>query len=133
MDRQLTDKKQDGGIRQSGSIIAKELQVLGLAVRARRVALGSDAALLSISRGAAHLVYLASDAGDNAAKKFRDKCAFYQIPIVTSFTRAELGRACGRSQLIVAAVTDPGFAAELAHDAAGDISGGVLFDKTSRV
>lgn len=109
-----------------------QLQLLGMAVRAGRVALGSDAALLAVSRGQAALLLLATDVGDNAGKKFRDKCSTYQIPLAVRFNRAELGHACGRAQVVAAAVTDPGFAAKLAHDA-GEISGGVLFDKTSRV
>jgi ribosomal protein L7Ae-like RNA K-turn-binding protein len=108
------------------------LQLLGLAVRARRVAFGSDAVLSSVVRKEAHLVFLASDAGENSAKKFRDKCAFYGIPIVIAFDRTALGRACGKENAVAIAVTDPGFAAKMG-DFAGDISGGVLFDKTSRV
>lgn len=99
------------------------LQTLGLAYRARAASAGSDAAMELVRKRRAGLVVLASDVGGNADKKFRDKCAFYHTPLVQVATRDELGRACGRGQSVVIAVTDPGFAAKLAG-LAGEIFGG---------
>lgn len=88
---------------------------------------GTDAVLDAVSHEKAKLVFLAVDAGGNAAKKFRDKCSFYKVPVIALHDRVSLGNACGKSHVIAVAVTDPGFAAKLAQNA-GDISGGVLFD-----
>lgn len=108
------------------------LQLLGLAVRARKVALGNEAVLASIRSQAAKLVFLAADAGTNTGKKYRDKCAFYHIAMNDRLTRDELGRACGRSQMVIVAVTDPGFATKLT-EYFGETSGGEAFGETSSV
>lgn len=110
----------------------KCLQLLGLAVRARQVALGNEAVLSSIRSQTAKLVFLAADAGANTGKKYRDKCAFYHIAMNDRMTRDELGRACGRSQMVIVAVTDPGFATKLT-EYFGETSGGEAFGETSSV
>jgi ribosomal protein L7Ae-like RNA K-turn-binding protein len=110
----------------------KCMQLLGLAVRARQVALGNEAAYSAIRNGTAHLVLLAADAGSNTDKKYRDKCAFYHTALNDSFSRDELGHACGRSQMVIVAITDPGFAAKL-QTYFGETSGGEAFGETSGV
>lgn len=112
--------------------VEQAVQLLGLAVRARRVVLGSDAVLGKLASGSLKLLFLARDAGTNASKKFRDKCAFYNIPLIDSVSRDDLGRACGRSAMVVVAVTDPGFATKL-KDLLGEYHGGEAFDETSSV
>jgi ribosomal protein L7Ae-like RNA K-turn-binding protein len=107
------------------------LQLIGLAVRGRRAVAGSDVVFEKIRDRTAALVFLAADAGMNAAKKYRDKCAFYHIPLVERFDRSQLSHACGR-QTVVIAVTDPGFAAAISS-CIGEILGGEAFDKTSGV
>ncbi len=108
------------------------LQLIGLALRGRRAVLGSDVVLEKVRDGTAAIVFLAADAGANAEKKYRDKCAFYKIPLVRTFTRSELGRVCGRSNIVVVAVTDPGFAATILT-CIGEFRGGEAFDETSGV
>jgi ribosomal protein L7Ae-like RNA K-turn-binding protein len=103
-------------------------QLLGLAIRARRATVGSDSVLPLIQSNRAKLVILAVDVGSNAEKKYRDKCAFYHIPMVFIGTRSELGNACGKDQSVVVAVTDPGFAAKLST-MVGELSGGDMFDR----
>jgi ribosomal protein L7Ae-like RNA K-turn-binding protein len=102
---------------------------LGLAMRAGALRLGSDATLQAIRTRRARLVLLASDAGPNTDKKFRDKCAFYHIPLIRALDRKQLGRACGRDEVVVAAVIHPGFAQALLKHA-GNTHGGEVFDKT---
>lgn len=108
------------------------LHLVGLAVRSRHVALGSDSVMRAIRGGSAKLVFVACDAGANSAKKYRDKCNFYRLPLVESFDRASLGRSCGRSEIVAIAVTDPGFAAKLV-EYVGEFDGGDAFDQTSGV
>lgn len=116
---------------QTGSV-ERCLQLIGLAVRGRRAAVGSDAVFEAIRSRKAAAVFLAEDAGDNIHKKCRDKCAWYAISLVESFTRTQLGRACGRSNTVLIAVTDPGFAAAILK-CIGEILGGEAFDETSGV
>lgn len=108
------------------------LQLIGLALRGRRAVVGSDVVFERIRDGTAAIVFLAADAGANAEKKYRDKCAFYNVPLVRVFTRTELGRVCGRSNTVVVAVTDPRFAATILT-CIGEIRGGEAFDETSSV
>ncbi len=106
------------------------LQTLGLAQRAGRLRLGTDAVFAALATGEAALVVLAADAGQNVQKKIRDKCAFYDRPLLRLADRNALGSACGRSQTVAIAVNDPGFAAKLMAHAKGTSSGGVAFDET---
>lgn len=118
--------------RASGQSSLRMLQVLGLAVRARQVALGSDAVLKSIQTGRAKLVLLASDAGANGSKKYRDKCAFYKVPLVYGPERNLLGSACGKPNMVSVSVLDEGFAVRLI-ELAREINGGEAFGETSGV
>jgi ribosomal protein L7Ae-like RNA K-turn-binding protein len=93
---------------------------------------GSDAVLSGFRSGKAKVVFMASDVGSNARKKYRDKCAFYDIPLIECFTRHELGTACGRSEIVVVAITDPGFATRLL-EYVGELCGGEAFDETSGI
>ena len=62
------------------------------------------------SKGKAHLVLFAVDASANTAKKFKDKCRYYHIPFIQEMDREALGKATGRMERVVIAVTDKGFA-----------------------
>lgn len=88
----------------------KLLSYLGLSMRAGKLATGDEGVLKAIRAGDAKLVVLAEDASANAHKKFRDKCAFYGVPLIVAGTRYELGRSIGKAERVVIAVCDPGFA-----------------------
>lgn len=83
---------------------------LGLARRAGKLAIGEEGCLKALRSRKAFLLILATDASANTKKRFRDKCAFYQVNLVEFGTRHELGAAVGRGAAVVLAVTDPGFA-----------------------
>ncbi|GED29058.1 MULTISPECIES: YlxQ family RNA-binding protein [Brevibacillus] len=87
-------------------MIPKAAQLLGLAMRARKVITGEEQVLAAIRSGQAHLVLLAADASDNTAKKMRDKCSYYGVSCVTTGDRHELGRAIGKDGRVTVAVTD---------------------------
>ncbi|WP_200965963.1 YlxQ family RNA-binding protein [Insulibacter thermoxylanivorax] len=86
------------------------LSLLGLAQRAGKLAGGEEKALQAIQQGKAHLVILAVDASANTAKKFKDKCRYYQVPLIQEVDRGALGKATGRMERVVIAVMDEGFA-----------------------
>lgn len=108
----------------------KFLQTVGLALRARQAVIGQDAVFKSIQSRQARLVIVALDAGANGAKKYRDKCAFYQVPLVAASDRERLGIACGRPYTVVVSVVDEGFA-KMLTSLAWEIYGGDAFGETS--
>jgi ribosomal protein L7Ae-like RNA K-turn-binding protein len=86
----------------------KTLSYLGLALRAGKLASGDEAVLKAVRDGTAKLVFLAGDASDNAKKKYRDKCAYYNVPLLEIWGRRELGHSIGKPERVVVAVTDEG-------------------------
>ncbi len=84
------------------------MSYLGLALRAGKLAAGDEGVLKAVRGGTAKIVFLASDASDNAKKKYRDKCGFYNVPLVEIYERRELGRSIGKLERVVVAVTDEG-------------------------
>jgi ribosomal protein L7Ae-like RNA K-turn-binding protein len=85
------------------------LNLLGLAMRAGKVITGEEPVLQAVRNGHVSMVILSTDAGPNTKKKVSDKCAFYRVPLIQIGTRQELGRALGKAERVVIAVTDPGF------------------------
>lgn len=88
----------------------KLLQSLGLAMRAGKLVSGEELVVREIRSGKAKLVVIANDAAKNTEKKVLDKCHSYQIPVIRFGTRNDLGRAIGKMERVVLAITDPGFA-----------------------
>ncbi|MDA5107337.1 MULTISPECIES: YlxQ family RNA-binding protein [Brevibacillus] len=87
-------------------MIPKAAQLLGLAMRARKVIAGEELVVQAVRTGQAKLVLLAADASANTAKKVRDKCAYYGVPCVTAGDRYALGHAIGKDGRVTVAVTD---------------------------
>ncbi|MFD1407624.1 YlxQ family RNA-binding protein [Kroppenstedtia eburnea] len=90
--------------------MSKLHQLLGLAMRAGKVVSGEERVLSAIRSGIAFLVLISDDAALNARKKISDKSKHYGVPLMTAGSRSELGRALGKAERVVVAVTDPGFA-----------------------
>ncbi|WP_207952066.1 L7Ae/L30e/S12e/Gadd45 family ribosomal protein [Paenibacillus turpanensis] len=89
---------------------ANPIQTIGLAMRAGKLATGDEAVLKAVRSKTAKLVLLATDASDNARKKYKDKCSFYDVPVLEQLTREQLGQGIGKPERVVIAVTDDGFA-----------------------
>ena len=98
-------------------------QLLGLAFRARRVVTGDELVLRAVRRGRVRLVILAADASERTKKKWRDKCAFYAVPLVVTSDRMQLGEALGKHARVVIGVTDENFARRLRELAGNDSLG----------
>ena len=104
------------------------LNTLGLALRARHLAVGEEPVAEVCRTHRARLVVLAGDGADNTARKARRLARESGAPAVTlPCTKAELGFALGRASCAVAAVTDAGFAASLLRKLA---AAGVTPDET---
>ncbi len=88
----------------------KLLGHIGLATRARKVSSGEDQVLDSIRSHRAKIVFLASDAGVNTTKRITDKCAFYNVMLVTELSTDEITNAIGKENRKVIAITDQHFA-----------------------
>lgn len=87
--------------------------MLGLAMRAGKVVIGSEQICLSMQKkkGGACLVIISERASDNAKKKLTVKSEFYGIPAIrVDIDMEQLGHLFGKTYAPAAvAVTDPGF------------------------
>jgi ribosomal protein L7Ae-like RNA K-turn-binding protein len=88
-------------------------QMLGLAMRARKVITGEELVVKAVRQGQVQLVILANDASDNTKKKLTNKCASYEVPLVVYGERDALGAALGKEQRVVVGITDLGFAKKI--------------------
>ncbi|OBZ16919.1 MULTISPECIES: ribosomal L7Ae/L30e/S12e/Gadd45 family protein [Bacillales] len=98
----------------------KSLSQLGMAMRAGKLITGDEIVLKAVRNKKVHLVILAGDASENTKKKFRDKCNTYGIQLAEAFDREQLGKAIGKPERVVLAVTDAQFgkmiASHLSHN-----------------
>lgn len=93
----------------------KTLSQLGMAMRAGKLITGDEIVLKAVRQRKAFLVILAADASDNTKKKFRDKCNTYGIQLAEAFDRQQLGKAIGKPERVVLAVTDVQFGKMIAN------------------
>lgn len=110
--------------------VSPVLSLLGIALRGGNLVIGEEPVEAVARARDARLLILASDAADNTRRRiahFADvgQCIWVRVP----FTKEDLGRTLGRSAVAVAAVTDVGLAAAIAHKLA-DIDP-VRFDETA--
>lgn len=84
----------------------KLAQMLGLAMRARKLISGEEQVIRAVRNGTAHLVLVAEDASPNTMKKLFDKCSYYEVPCFSVADRYELGRAIGKDARVTLAVVD---------------------------
>lgn len=87
----------------------KALSALGMAMRAGKVLTGDEIVEKAIRAGKAKIVIIAGDASENTKKKFSDKCNSYHVKLYISHDRESLGRAIGKFERVVLAVTDVQF------------------------
>ncbi len=91
------------------------LGVLGLALRAGRLAIGDEPVHDLLALGKARCLFIASDAGSGIVRKIRRLAEEKQVVVLTlPQTKAELGFALGRASCAVCATSDSGFAASAA-------------------
>jgi len=90
--------------------------LLGLALRAGRLAVGEEPVGTASRSHKAYLLLLASDAADNTIRRAHHftQTGTNTICLTVPMTKEELGGALGRASCAMLAVTDVGFAAALA-------------------
>ena len=94
--------------------LSKALSLVSLAMKAGKVASGEFCTEKEVKTGMAALVIVAEDASDNTKKKFQNMCEFYEVPIYFYGDKDTLGHAMGKEFRASLAVTDAGFAREIA-------------------
>ena len=84
-------------------------QMLGIAMKAGKIASGEFQCEEAIKKGTAYFVIIAADASDNTRSKFISKSQFYEIPYAVFSDKETLGAMIGKSERSVAAVVDEAF------------------------
>ena len=82
------------------------LSLLGLGARARRVAIGVEAAHAALQRGTAEALVMPADASDRAKEKLVSLAGHRQVPVLVVGSAERLGAALGRPPVHGVAVMD---------------------------
>ena len=88
----------------------KTTSMIGLAMKAGKIAGGEFAAERAVKAGEAKLIILSEDASRNTVRKFEGMAVYREIPVARFADKTELGRIVGKGERSVLAVTDGGFA-----------------------
>ena len=109
----------------------KAAALVGLAMKAGKIAGGEFAAERAVKSLEAKLLILSEDASANTVKKFGNMAAYRKIPVCRMLDKESLGRAVGKGERSCLAVTDEGFARHIAQmaAAAGQSSGTKTADR----
>lgn len=86
--------------------------MLGLAMRAGKVVVGTEQICIALSKKRVHLVLISTEASDGTKNKLKFKCEFYGVEVSQiGIDTAELGRLLGKTYTPAAvAIADEGFA-----------------------
>lgn len=85
------------------------IQNLGLALRAKKVVIGTDITIKNLRLKRLELIVLATDASNNTKKKIYDKAKTYQVEVLEKATSDEISNAIGKVGIKVLGITDKGF------------------------
>ena len=88
----------------------KAYGMIGMAMKAGKVASGEFATEKAVKSGKAALVIVSETASENTKKKFRNMCDYYKVPICFFGEKEELGHAIGKEFRASLAVLDTGLA-----------------------
>jgi len=83
---------------------------LGLARKGGNLVWGRDAVRDAVRSGRAALIVLSADAGTALVRSMTGSGRAAEVPLLVYGTKEEMGRALGRHETAVVAVTDPGLA-----------------------
>lgn len=82
---------------------------LGLARRAGKTVLGTDAVLKNLNKKQTYIIFVANDASIATIDKVEKKGFFYQIPVIKKYSTDELSKALGTTNQKVVGINDQGF------------------------
>jgi len=95
-------------------VTADTLGLIGIALKAGRVAVGEEPVSDACRSHGAKLILLASDTAENSVRRAEKFAEAGKTPCLTApCTKEELGRALGRTSCAMIAVTDTGLASGL--------------------
>ena len=77
----------------------KAYGMIGMAMKAGKVASGEFATEKAVKSGKAALVIVSETASENTKKKFRNMCDYYKVPICFFGEKEELGKSRGDPKL----------------------------------
>jgi ribosomal protein L7Ae-like RNA K-turn-binding protein len=83
--------------------------IIGLALRARKVTVGTDVTMTSLRNKKVLLIILATDASNTTKKKVYDKAKTYETEVIEELTSFEISNALGKDDIKVIGITDRGF------------------------
>jgi uncharacterized protein len=92
-------------------LVSRALDCLGLARRAGQVAMGFDQVRACLRSSAAAVLIAAADSAPDGRRKLRQLAP--GVPVITAFSKAELGAALGREGIVHVAVAPGGLARRL--------------------
>jgi predicted RNA-binding protein YlxR (DUF448 family)/ribosomal protein L30E len=95
-------------------LVGRALDCLGLARRAGQVAMGFDQVRACLRSSAAAVLIAAADSAADGRRKLRGLAL--DLPVITAFSKAELGAALGREGEVHVAVAPGGLARRLIDD-----------------
>ena len=84
----------------------KILGLIGLAMKAGKVAFGSDSVEESVTKRKVKLVIVSEDSSERTKNKFIDICKNYNIPIITYGDIDTLSKTIGKSNKAVLGIKD---------------------------
>ena len=84
--------------------------MIGLAMKAGKVASGEFSTEKAVKERKAYMLIVADDSSDNTKKHFSDMTAFYEVPIYFYSDKVGLGNAIGKEFRASLAVTDENLA-----------------------
>jgi len=84
--------------------------MVGLATKARKIAVGEERCEDAIKKGMAYLVIIAGDTSGNTKKNIINACNYYEVSYIEYAKKDNLGSFCGYSSVSAAAVIDENFA-----------------------
>ena len=92
--------------------IKRALGMLGLAMKAGKVVIGTEQVIAYLQKGKLKLVLLSGNASDGTKKKISFKCEYYKTPTSeVAVDTDELGRLLGKTYApAVVGITDENFA-----------------------
>ena len=112
----MSDERTAESVKNAPTAETAILRMLGLAKRARKLAVGTDAAIDAARSGKAAAALVASDASERTKKQIGDKCASHGVPLIRlEADRSALAAALGSKdgQTSACAVTDRNMAIKI--------------------
>lgn len=86
------------------------LGLIGLAMKAGKVAFGADSVEETITKRKAKLIIVSNESSERTKSKFIKLCENYKIPIIIDGTIDELSKTIGKSNKAVIGIKDINFA-----------------------